>query len=72
LAAADSAGLYVPPGWLLFVRQGTLVAQRFDPAREDLTRKRLGLHPNNLHRLMKMLGMKPQLSVRRGLLGGFP
>ncbi len=27
-----SRGEYVPPGWLLFVRESTLVAQRFDPA----------------------------------------
>ena len=26
-----------PPGWLLFVRQGTLVAQRLDLARGELT-----------------------------------
>jgi Tol biopolymer transport system component len=48
LTAADTAGLYAPPrpgdaeafdetGWLFFVRQGTLVARRFDPAREELT-----------------------------------
>ena len=33
LTAADTAGLYVPPGWLLYIRQGTLVARRFDPLR---------------------------------------
>jgi Tol biopolymer transport system component len=37
LTAADTAGLYVPPGWLLFVRQGALVARRFDPLRGELT-----------------------------------
>lgn len=37
LTAADTAGLYAPTGWLLFVRQGTLVARRFDPARGALT-----------------------------------
>jgi Tol biopolymer transport system component len=36
LTAADTAGLYTS-GWLLFVRQGTLVARRFDPARGELT-----------------------------------
>ena len=37
LTAADTAGLYLPPGWLLYVRQGTLVARRFDPLRGELT-----------------------------------
>jgi eukaryotic-like serine/threonine-protein kinase len=37
LTAADTAGLYAPSGWLLFVRQGTLVARRFDSARGELT-----------------------------------
>jgi Tol biopolymer transport system component len=30
LVASDTQGAYVAPGWLLFVRQGTLWAQRFD------------------------------------------
>ena len=29
--------LYAPPGYLLFVQQGTLMAQRFDPDRVQLT-----------------------------------
>ena len=37
LAAATSGALFVPPNWLLFVRQGTLLAQRFDLARGELT-----------------------------------
>jgi eukaryotic-like serine/threonine-protein kinase len=37
LTAADSAGAYLPPGWVLFLRQGTLVARRFDSTREELT-----------------------------------
>jgi Tol biopolymer transport system component len=37
LTAADTAGLYAPPGWLLYIRQGTLVARRFDPLRGELT-----------------------------------
>jgi hypothetical protein len=48
VTAADTAGAYVPPGpgpaeasreggWLLFGRQGTLVARRFDPARGALS-----------------------------------
>ena len=36
LTAADSAGAYLPPGWLLFVRNGTLVAQGFDASRGEL------------------------------------
>jgi Tol biopolymer transport system component len=32
LAASDSQGAYVAPGFLLFVRQGTLLAQAFDLA----------------------------------------
>jgi Tol biopolymer transport system component len=36
LTAADSGGAYMPPGWLLFMRQGTLVARRFDLARREL------------------------------------
>ena len=30
LVASDTQGAYVAPGWLLFVRQGTLWAQHFD------------------------------------------
>jgi eukaryotic-like serine/threonine-protein kinase len=37
LSSANTAGLYTPSGWLLFVRQGTLVAWRFDPSRGELT-----------------------------------
>ena len=36
LTPADSAGAYIPPGWLLFMRQGTLVARRFDLERREL------------------------------------
>jgi Tol biopolymer transport system component len=36
LTPADSAGAYMPPGWLLFMRQGTLVARRFDLTRREL------------------------------------
>jgi eukaryotic-like serine/threonine-protein kinase len=31
LLAGTSSGVYAPPGYLLFVREGTLMAQRFDP-----------------------------------------
>jgi serine/threonine protein kinase/Tol biopolymer transport system component len=37
LTSADSAGAYLPPGWVLFLRQGTLVARRFDSTRGELT-----------------------------------
>ena len=37
LTAADTNGVYVSPGWLLFGRQGALVARRFDPARRSLS-----------------------------------
>jgi hypothetical protein len=37
LVGADSQALYVPPGYLLFVRQGTLLAQPFDAERIQLT-----------------------------------
>jgi hypothetical protein len=36
LTAADTAGEYAPPGWLLYVRQGALVARRFDEASGEL------------------------------------
>jgi Tol biopolymer transport system component len=37
LTAADSAGAYAAAGWLLFVRQGTLIGRRFDAGRGKLT-----------------------------------
>ena len=37
LLASDTQGAYVAPGWLLFVRQGTLMAQSFDLARRRLS-----------------------------------
>jgi serine/threonine protein kinase len=39
LTPAESAAVFVPPGWLLFGRQGSLIAQRFDPARSELGRE---------------------------------
>ena len=33
----ESRAIYTPPGFLLFLRQGTLMAQRFDPDRLKLT-----------------------------------
>ena len=37
LVTAQSAGVFVDPGYLLFVRDGTLLAQRFDVASRTLT-----------------------------------
>ena len=37
LLNADSRAEYVPPGFLVFVRQGTLMARPFDAARGELT-----------------------------------
>jgi eukaryotic-like serine/threonine-protein kinase len=37
LVASDVPGAYLPPGWLLFVSQGALVARRFDPERATLS-----------------------------------
>jgi DNA-binding winged helix-turn-helix (wHTH) protein/Tol biopolymer transport system component len=37
LTKANSAGLYMPPGWLLWVRAGTLVARRLDIAQGELS-----------------------------------
>jgi Tol biopolymer transport system component len=37
LLDADAAAVYAPPGHLLFVRQGKLIAQKFDPAKLELS-----------------------------------
>ena len=37
LTDADTPGVYAPSGWLLFGRQGALVARRFDAARRTLS-----------------------------------
>jgi eukaryotic-like serine/threonine-protein kinase len=37
LTAADTAAIYAPPDYLLFMRQGTLYAQAFDATRGDLS-----------------------------------
>src|SRR5262249_55044082 len=37
LTTAESAGVCMPPGWLLWARAGTLVAQRLDLKRRTLT-----------------------------------
>ena len=37
LTEADTTGALVPPDWVLFVRQGTLVARRLDAERRTLT-----------------------------------
>ena len=37
LTAAETAGAYLAPGWLLFVLDGALVARRFDASRGELS-----------------------------------
>ena len=37
LTAAETAGAYLAPGWLLFVLDGALVARRFDTSRGELS-----------------------------------
>jgi Tol biopolymer transport system component/tRNA A-37 threonylcarbamoyl transferase component Bud32 len=37
IVATDTAGLYMPPDWLVWVRSGALVAAHFDIQRGDLT-----------------------------------
>ncbi|CAN5894688.1 hypothetical protein BH24ACI4_BH24ACI4_31640 [soil metagenome] len=37
LTVAETAGAYLAPSWLLFVRDGALVARRFDTSRGELT-----------------------------------
>jgi len=37
LLGSDSHGVYVSPGWLLFLRQGALLAQRFDGTRRNIS-----------------------------------
>jgi Tol biopolymer transport system component len=37
LLDADAAAVYVPPGYLLFVRQGKLIAQKFDAAKQAVS-----------------------------------
>jgi hypothetical protein len=36
VTAADSSGIFLPGGWLLFVRDRRLIAQQFDPAKGTL------------------------------------
>src|SRR5262249_8815213 len=37
LLGTDTSAVYAPPGYLLFRREGTLLAQAFDPQRLELT-----------------------------------
>ena len=37
IAAAETAAVYMPTGYLLFIRQGSLVAQRFDMSKNALS-----------------------------------
>jgi Tol biopolymer transport system component len=53
LLNADSKAEYAPPGYLLFIRQGVLLAQPFDYTREELTgepvriAEQVGFNTNN-------------------------
>ena len=54
IARENSEGIYVEPGYLIFVRYGNLMAQPFDPRRLRLTAGRAdcrtcGLQPTPLH-----------------------
>ena len=46
LVRGDSSAVYAPPGYLLFVRQGTLMAQRFDANTMTLTGDAMPLAKN--------------------------
>ena len=52
LTAADSAGAYMPPGWLIFIRNDRLVARAFNASRGELSGEpvvvadRVGFEPN--------------------------
>ena len=37
IVLAQSQAMYAPPGYLLFAREGTLMVQRFDQAKLELT-----------------------------------
>jgi eukaryotic-like serine/threonine-protein kinase len=46
LVEAQSRAVYAPPGYLLFVREGTLLAQRFDAATLELSGEPIALAGN--------------------------
>src|SRR5262249_55769661 len=54
LCAANSAAVYAAPGFLLFVRQETLVAQRFDPDRLVLSGEPVTIAARQATRLAKI------------------
>jgi Tol biopolymer transport system component len=56
LAAADTNALFVPPNWLLFLRQGTLVAQHVDLTRGALTGDPLSIADDVAFDLSTMAG----------------
>ena len=45
LLADDAPAVYAPPGWLLFVRNGTLMAQAFDVNSQELKGEALQITP---------------------------
>ncbi len=68
---------YAPPGYLLFVRQGTLMAQRFDPNRLRLTgepvrvAEEVAYNPSN-GRTTFSVSENGVLAYRSGGAGGLP
>jgi Tol biopolymer transport system component len=84
--ASEEAGLvlrtevraaYTPPGYLLFVQQGTLMAQRFDPNRLQLTdepvrvAEQVAYNPSN-GRTTFSVSENGVIAYRTGLVGGVP
>ncbi len=77
LLASDTQGAYVAPGWLLFIRQGTLWAQRFDLARRKVSGEPIavadsvGLRAHRRHRCVLDVGCGRD-GVSRGPAFGDP
>jgi serine/threonine protein kinase len=78
-AAADTSGRYIPPGWIAYVRQGTLVARWLDLKRETLADEVVSIAANvgsttsNLRRpsvsvsTTGVIAYRPPVSVQRQL-----
>jgi Tol biopolymer transport system component len=49
LVAAQSNGLYAPPGYLLFAQEGTLMARRFDPRTLELSGEKITIATHIAH-----------------------
>jgi hypothetical protein len=80
LTDADSSGRYIPPGWIAYLRQGTLVARRLDVKRETLAEEivpiaeNVGISIINQRRpsasvsATGVIAYRPVVSVRRQLM----